>query len=186
MPGAPGAPVARLGLPAAFYLIATTVLLLDQVAKALVVRFLPLGDRLVIIPRLLYLTHTRNSGAAFGLLPTATVGLIVVGILIIAVMLSYGRRVASCRSLWTGLALQIGGAGGNLLDRILRGDTLLRGQVVDFIDVQITHSFIWPTFNVADIGITVGALLIAYCIVTGRGLPTEGTLKHNEKEKLLR
>jgi len=157
-------------LPGAFYLIAVSALVADQLVKALIVRVLEVGQQVTVIPRVLTLTHSRNSGAAFGILPAATVGLIVAGVLIIVILVLYGRRVATCRPLWVGLALQIGGAAGNLLDRIFRGPELLHGRVVDFIDMHLTRTFVWPTFNVADIGITVGAVLIGYCLVTGKGM----------------
>jgi signal peptidase II len=155
-------------LPVAFYVIAATALGVDQLVKWLVVTSLAVGARVVVIPHLLTLTHARNPGAAFGLLPTATVGLIVAGVVIIGMLLLYGRRVAACRPLWIGLALQIGGALGNLIDRIFRGPELFHGRVVDFIDVHLTRTYTWPTFNVADICITVGAALIAYCLLTGK------------------
>jgi signal peptidase II len=107
------------------------------------------------------------------MLPTATAGLVVAGLFIIVILLLYGRRVATCRPLWIGLALQVGGAAGNLIDRVFRGSTLLHGRVVDYIDVQLTRAYHWPTFNLADTAITAGAILIAYCIVTGRGAAAE-------------
>ncbi|HJN15051.1 MAG TPA: signal peptidase II [Armatimonadota bacterium] len=155
-------------MPVAFYLIAVATLVADQVTKVIVAGRLALGQRIPVIPHLLYLTHNENPGAAFGILPTATVGLIVAGVVIIVVLVLYGRKMAGCRPLWIGLALQIGGAAGNLIDRIFHGEKLFRGRVVDFIDVQITPAYTWPTFNIADIAITVGAVLIAYCILTGR------------------
>jgi len=155
-------------LPAAFYLIAAAALAADQLVKWAVVGSLALGARVAVIPGFLSLTHARNPGAAFGLLPTATVGLIVAGVIIIAILLLYGRKVAACRPLWIGLALQVGGALGNLVDRVFRGPTLFHGRVVDFIDVQLTRTYTWPTFNVADICITVGAVLIGYCLLTGK------------------
>lgn len=155
-------------LPGAFYAIAAAAVVADQLVKWLVVGSLALGARVVIIPRLLTLTHSRNAGAAFGMLPTWTVGLIVAGVLIIVILVLYGRTVAGCRPLWVGLALQVGGAVGNLIDRVFRGPELLHGRVVDYIDVQITRTYTWPTFNIADICITVGAVLIAYCLVTGK------------------
>jgi signal peptidase II len=102
------------------------------------------------------------------MLPTATAGLIVAGLFIIIIFVLWGRAAASRRPLWTALALQVGGATGNLIDRMFRGPEFAHGRVVDFIDVQVTRTFIWPTFNLADIGITVGALLIGYCIVAGK------------------
>jgi len=155
-------------LPAAFYAIAAAAVAADQLVKWLVVGTLAVGARAVVIPRLLTLTHSRNPGAAFGMLPTATVGLIVAGVLIIVILVLYGRKVAACRPLWVGLALQVGGAVGNLVDRVFRGPELLHGRVVDYIDVQITRTYTWPTFNIADICITVGAVMIGYCLVTGK------------------
>ena len=155
-------------LPVAFYAIAAAALAADQLVKWIVVRALAVGARVVVVPRVLTLTHARNPGAAFGLLPSATVGLIVAGVIIIAILLMYGRKVAACRPLWIGLALQIGGALGNLVDRVFRGPDLFHGRVIDFIDVQITRAYTWPTFNVADICITVGAVLIGYCLLTGK------------------
>lgn len=162
-------------LPPAFYLIAAAGLVVDQIVKWIVVRSLPVGERLVVVPHLLSFTHARNPGAAFGLLPTATVALIVAGVFIVVVLLAYGRRVAGHRALWIGLALQIGGALGNLFDRIFRGSTLLHGRVVDYIDVQITRNFAWPTFNIADICITAGAILVGYCLLRGRVDRSEGS-----------
>lgn len=167
-------------LPAAFYAIAAAAVAADQLVKWLVVGALAVGARVVVIPRLLTLTHSRNPGAAFGMLPTATVGLIVAGVLIIVILVLYGRKVAACRPLWVGLALQVGGAVGNLVDRVFRGPELLHGRVVDYIDVQITRTYTWPTFNIADICITVGAVLIGYCLVTGKAVGDKHRAEHPE------
>jgi len=155
-------------LPAAFYVIAAAAVVADQLVKWVVVSALAVGARVVVIPRLLTLTHSQNPGAAFGMLPRGTVLLIVAGVLIVGILVLYGRKVAACRPLWVGLALQVGGAIGNLIDRVFRGPELLHGRVVDYIDVQITRTYTWPTFNIADICITAGAVLIAYCLVTGK------------------
>jgi signal peptidase II len=171
MSGTHGAKVGPAPLPAAFYAIAAAVLAADQAVKAIIISRVVPGTRLTVIPGFLSITHSRNPGAAFGMLPSATVGLIVAGVLIVAILLIYGRRVAACRPLWVGLALQVGGALGNLIDRIFRGPQLFQGRVVDFIDVQLTRTYTWPTFNIADIGITVGALLIAFCIITRKDTP---------------
>jgi len=168
MPAAAGAKVVQKALPVAFYLIAVATLVADQVTKVIVAGRIALGEHIPVIPHLIYLTHNENPGAAFGMLPKATLGLIIAGVFIIVILVLYGRKMAGCRAMWIGLALQIGGASGNLLDRIFHGETLFRGRVVDFIDVQITPTYTWPTFNVADIAITVGAVLIAYCIITGK------------------
>ncbi len=182
MPGASRETVARHALPLAFYLIVLASLAADQLVKTLLVSRMPLGARITVIPRLLSVTHARNPGAAFGILPTATGALIVAGTVIIVILLLYGRRVATCRPLWVGLALQVGGAAGNMVDRVFRGPALFRGRVVDFIDLHITRTFTWPTFNIADIAITAGAVLIAFCILAGKLAEAEGTEQQRGKE----
>lgn len=183
MPGTPGEKVALRGLPPTFYVIASAVLLVDQLVKALIVRSVALHERIEVIPHLLTITHNQNPGAAFGMLPKATGGLIVVGVLIIVILWLYGRRVAACVPLWVGLSLQVGGALGNMVDRVFRGPKLFQGCVVDFIDVRITASFTWPTFNVADIAITAGAFLIAYAIITGKDIAREGAADTGEQQE---
>ena len=127
----------------------------DQLTKAIVRTTLPLHGNKEIVPGLLDFTHVRNSGAAFGILnavdfPFKTVIIAVIaaaaliGVGMYAASLAHHQRVARL-----GLALIIGGAAGNLLDRIVAG------SVVDFVDVYWrTHHF-WA-FNVADSAITIG------------------------------
>jgi signal peptidase II len=135
--------------------VALTVVVLDQATKAAVRAALPLHSDSTVIPGFLSLTHVRNSGAAFGILnsvqfpgkPTllalaATAALI--GISIYAARLSPHQRVARL-----GLALILGGAIGNLIDR------LAVGYVLDFVDVYWRDLHFWA-FNVADSAITVG------------------------------
>jgi signal peptidase II len=110
---------------------------------------------LVLIPRVLALNYTTNSGGAFGLAQSAwwifafaTIG-VSIGILLAAPRVRSGVTAV-------GLGLILGGALGNLTDRLFRGDILLRGYVIDFIDVHV-----WPVFNLADSAIVAGALLLA-------------------------
>jgi len=131
----------------------------DQVTKAIVRETLPLHESVTIIPGLLDFTHVLNTGAAFGFLNAAdfpfkttviaaiaTAALIGVGLY--SASLALHQRVAR-----VGLALIVGGAAGNLLDR------LATGSVVDFVDVYWrTHHF-WA-FNVADSAITIGVAIM--------------------------
>lgn len=147
--------------PAVAALIAGVAVLLDQLTKAWVVAVIPYGSQHPVIPGLFRLTHTRNRGIAFGLLGSSgplvqtlllTVVVAVVGILIWQLLRGDGDRLAG----W-GLSLVLGGALGNLADRALRG------EVVDFLDVYLRfggREHVWPTFNVADSCITVGAGLV--------------------------
>lgn len=135
------------------------VVLADQVTKAIVRQTLPLGDSRTVIPDLLDLTHVHNTGAAFGLLNTADfpykplvmmaiAGLALVAIAAYATQLGFHERLARF-----GLALILGGAFGNLIDRATAG------HVVDFVDVYWGATHFWA-FNVADAAITVGAVLV--------------------------
>lgn len=138
---------------------AAGVVLADQVTKALVASRLDLHATVTVIPGLLNLTHVRNTGAAFGLLNAAEFAykpllmvvlalLALVGVAVYASQLPVGHRLAR-----TGLALVLGGALGNLVDRARQG------FVLDFVDVYWRAWHFWA-FNVADAAITVGVCLL--------------------------
>ncbi|MCK4548462.1 MAG: signal peptidase II [Candidatus Eisenbacteria sp.] len=137
-------------------LIALGVVALDQAAKILVDVTLSAGATVPLIGNHLQLVYVRNSGAAFGLLRDSGVPFVLVSIAASVLVLLYlllisPRRVLGRRA----LALILGGAVGNMTDRILRS-----GEVVDFIDMGITPRLRWPTFNVADIAVTLGVVLL--------------------------
>ncbi len=138
--------------------VAVTVLAFDQASKWLALEKLTLHDS---VPLVLFLNLTLifNKGAAFGFLSTASgwQNLFFIGIAIVAtaVILYLLRRTGGKdRFMAVALMLILGGAIGNLIDR------LLYGHVVDFIDIYY-GTWHWPAFNVADSAITVGAVLIA-------------------------
>jgi signal peptidase II len=131
----------------------------DQLSKAIVRRTLPLHDSVSIIPGVVDFTHIRNTGAAFGLLngvefPFKTVVLALVATAALVGVAVYAAGLAHHQTLArAGLALIIGGAVGNLIDRVSAG------SVVDFVDVYWrTHHF-WA-FNVADSAISCGVALM--------------------------
>lgn len=139
--------------------VIAAVVLIDQVTKVLVRQSIGLGESRTIIQGFLDLTHVQNTGAAFGLLnsvdfpykPWVMIGVASVALLAIAAygtQLGFHDRVARL-----GLALILGGAFGNLLDRALVG------HVTDFMDVYWGTSHFWA-FNVADGAINVGAALV--------------------------
>ena len=143
------------------------IVAVDQATKAMVKQALPLQDSVTIIPGFVDFTHVLNSGAAFGILngadfPYKTVLIAIIataaliGVGVYAASLSHHQLIARI-----GLALIIGGAAGNLIDRVLTG------SVVDFVDVYWrTHHF-WA-FNVADAAISVGvSMLILDMLMTG-------------------
>lgn len=142
-------------------LLAAVVVIVDQLTKAWVVAAFPLGSEREVVPGLFRLIHTRNRGIAFGLLhdlgPLAYTLLLLA---VVAIIVFVGRQLF--RSGADGLtaaafSLVLGGALGNLIDRVMRG------EVVDFLDVFVTvggSERHWPAFNVADAAITIGAILV--------------------------
>lgn len=146
-------------------LIVVGVVVLDQLTKVWVVA--QLSDApLSILGDDVELRLTRNSGGAFSLFTNAT---IVLAILAIVLSVVLARAVQRARDRWTvvALSLVLGGALGNLLDRVFRAPGFLRGEVVDYVRVG---SF--PSFNVADSAITVGAILL---ILVAFRAPADGT-----------
>jgi signal peptidase II len=141
-------------------LIAVVVVALDRVTKLWVVKHVEPGHAIVVIPRVFRITHVLNSGAAFSMFEGAAHPLMVRQVLIwfsvAAVIVVIGilwkaGRTASLMSV--SLALILGGAIGNLYDRVKLE------YVVDFLEVHIVH-YHWPDFNVADSAIVVGACLL--------------------------
>lgn len=122
----------------------------DQWVKALVARSLPPGTSVPVLPGLVSLTHTQNTGVAFGLFagisPLITA---LAAVVLLALLFSHRGRWLQTRAAGVGVALMAGGAIGNLLDRVRLG------FVVDYIDFHV-----WPVFNLADAAIVVGAGLM--------------------------
>lgn len=144
------------------------VVAVDQATKAMIRRALPIHESMTVIPGFLDFTHIRNTGAAFGMLdgvdfPFKTWVIALVAVAALAGVVAYTSQLSRDQLLArTGLALIIGGAAGNLVDRIAVG------SVVDFVDVYWRSYHFWA-FNVADSAITIGvALMILDMIGAGR------------------
>ena len=146
----------RIALVAA---VAVAVFGLDRVTKSLVASSLPLGESVDVIGPYVRITNVRNSGAAFGLLPERTTLLSILSVVAVIAILYYYRRLAA-RSPFIAvtLGMQLGGAFGNLVDR------LGQGYVVDFIDVGLVPGPRFWAFNVADSSIVVGILLVVLAL----------------------
>lgn len=165
-PAAPpaDAPAADVGHPwppvrAIELAVIASIVVLDQLTKMVVRATLPLTGHVTVIPNLLDITHVQNTGAAFGLLNAADfpyksgVMIVIAALALVAISL-YARQLGSHERLSRyGLALILGGAFGNLIDRTLSG------YVVDFVDVYWGDAHFWA-FNVADAAITIGAVLV--------------------------
>jgi len=147
--------------------VAGGVLILDQVTKALILKHLPLGGSVPVIPGFFAITHVHNPGGAFGFLAGMSAevrSLLFVAVSLLAaglIVYFYWQTPLRQRVLAFGLALVLGGAVGNLVDRIRFG------IVVDFLDVYI-EDLHWPAFNVADSAITVGVFIFAFYLLFRR------------------
>ena len=141
-------------------LIAAAVVALDRVTKLWVEKHVRLGHAIVVIPRVFRITHVLNTGAAFSMFEQARspalvrnllVAFSLVAVLVVVALLwKLGRTVSSTS---VALALILGGAAGNLYDRVRYA------HVIDFLEVHIVH-YHWPDFNVADSCIVIGACLL--------------------------
>ncbi len=140
-------------LAAVLYATAAGMYLLDRVTKLWAQHALAGGPPITIIPGVVRLSFTTNSGGAFGLGGSAPWLFAAATIAVSAAIVVASARVTK-PALAVAMGLVLGGALGNLTDRILRGPNL-SGKVVDFIDFHI-----WPVFNLADSAIVIGAALI--------------------------
>ncbi len=144
--------------------LAVVVWAIDQITKWLAVDQLPAGQPVSLVGEFLQLRLVRNPGAAFGLAEGMTVVFTAVAVVVIVVVLRLAPRLGSLR--WSAaLGLLLGGATGNLTDRLLRQPAPFRGHVVDFL--ELPH---WPVFNVADMAIVSAAALLAGLSLAGRRL----------------
>jgi signal peptidase II len=165
-PESPSRPAGRrrLGL---LFSVAVIVFAADVISKTIVVATLTPGRPVWLISSVLDLNLTRNSGAAFSFGTGMTVVFTAIAIGVIVFILRTSRRLRSLPWAVT-LGLLLGGAAGNLTDRLLRSPGIFRGDVVDWI--QLPH---WPVFNVADSCIVCGGFLAV--VLAARGIRLDGT-----------
>ena len=130
-------------------------IILDQLVKIYVVSNMKLGESIPVVQDIFHLTYVLNPGAAFGILENHRWFFIVICIaIILCVAIFYKSIRRECAMFRYGLGLLLGGAVGNLIDRIQNG------LVVDFLDFRI-----WPVFNIADIAICVGAVMLVVSLL---------------------
>lgn len=146
--------------------VAGIVLVVDVVTKVLAVAKLSGRPPVTVIPHVLWLELVRNPGAAFSLGTGTTVIFTAIAIVVSVVIVRTARRLGSVA--WAiALGMMLGGALGNLTDRIFRSPGVFRGHVIDFI--HLTH---WPVFNVADSCVVVAACLMV--VLSLRGIDLSG------------
>jgi signal peptidase II len=137
-------------------LVALAVIAVDQVTKALVRGSIAEGETVRVLS-FLHLVNTRNTGIAFSRLANGGPLVVIVAVLALVAVLAFFHRHRRRRLVWLPTGLLLGGAAGNLIDRVRAG------AVTDF--VKLPH---WPAFNVADTCITVGVLLLVYVLDRAR------------------
>lgn len=134
----------------------------DQLLKKLFSGAMQLGESIPVLPGVFHLTYIQNPGAAFGLFENQTLFFIVIAAFLLA-FLAFAYKELAAQGIWVrfGMSLLAGGAVGNLLDRVRFG------AVIDYLDFRI-----WPIFNLADIGICLGAALIVWGLLREEGRET--------------
>ncbi len=145
------APFVRAGV------LAAAIVGLDQLTKRLVVSGIAIGGEKHLLPGV-KLVHVRNSGVAFGFFSGGGALVLVLTLAALALLIGYFVTHPQRRGLWIPTGLLVGGALGNLIDR------LANGAVTDFI--KLPH---WPAFNVADMAITFGVLALVFVLEAARG-----------------
>lgn len=142
-----------------FYYVALTVILLDQATKLVIVEALRVGQGIPVIPGFFDIVFVLNPGAAFGFLATLSEGvrspffILITVVAVILIVFYHTRFLHADRLASVALGLILGGAIGNLIDR------LRYGMVVDFLDFHVSR-YHWPAFNVADSAISIGVGLM--------------------------
>ena len=156
-----------------FFAAALVALAADLATKLLVVAQIRPGDPPIrLFGGGLYLVQARNSGAAFSIGTGATAALTIISLLVAAVIVRAARRLSS--TAWAiSLGLVLGGAIGNLLDRIFRAPGPGKGHVVDWISLFANDGHVWPIFNLADSAIVVGGAIAV--VLSVRGIDFNGS-----------
>jgi signal peptidase II len=167
--GPTGGPTGAVPKVRLLSLIAVAVLALDIVTKVVAVAQLEDRAPVEILGGLVYLQLVRNPGAAFSLATGYTWVLTIVAIAVVVVIVRVARRLRSTG--WAvALGLVLGGALGNLADRIFRSPGPLQGHVVDIVSLLAPDGRVWPVFNLADSSIVSGGALLVLLALLGREL----------------
>ncbi|MET7393227.1 signal peptidase II [Dactylosporangium sp. NPDC005572] len=148
-------------------MVAVVVIAIDIAVKQWTTSTIAGGEPVKLLGGLIYVIYTRNSGAAFSMLSDYTWIFPIIATVVVAALIWMVRSTASMA--WTvALGLILGGALGNLVDRIFRAPKPLHGHVVDMFSFLDDHGGHFPVFNVADSALTVGVALAVLLEFTGR------------------
>ncbi|HNU84766.1 MAG: signal peptidase II [Pseudomonadota bacterium] len=150
-----------------FVMTVLVIVVLDQISKVYIDTHMTLHDSIPVVQGFFNITYVRNPGAAFGFLADSTPlvrAFFLIGVSIFAsgLIVYYVMKMKTEDILLTyGMSLIMGGAVGNLIDRVRLG------EVIDFLDVYIS-TYHWPAFNVADSAVSIGAVILFYKLIRGQ------------------
>ncbi|MFC3495192.1 signal peptidase II [Glycomyces rhizosphaerae] len=168
----PENPAPRPGLMIAALLIAAFAIGLDQWTKFLAVANLDPQEPVRILGGLVYLSLTKNSGAAFSLGTGYTWIFTIIASAVVVFLIVLSRKIVY--PAWSiAIGLVLGGAAGNLVDRYFREPGFAHGHVIDFISVFRPFAEVFPIFNIADSALCCGVVLIVLLELTGHGFSPE-------------
>lgn len=142
------------------YILSLIVFITDQITKSLISTYLKLNESITIIKDILYIRYINNKGASWGILEDNRILLIILSVVAIIIIFRYSYSFKKTKLNTYGFGLLLGGILGNLSDR------LIYGYVKDFIDI-IIFRYDFPVFNIADIGIVIGVILLIISIIKG-------------------
>lgn len=159
-----------------FAFTAILTLAVDIVTKRMIVSSMQLHEVIQVVGNYVRITYILNPGAAFGLFPGSRVALIAVSVAAVVIVMFVGGKRKGKLSTVIPLGLILGGAIGNLIDRVRLG------EVVDFVQVGIPPDTYWPVFNAADAAVTTGVVWLALGLVFHRGQAAEETSSPDRAE----
>ena len=142
------------------YIIALTLFIIDQLSKSLISTYLKLNESILIIKDFFYIRYINDTGASFGMLSNSKILSILLSVIAIIIILRYMNSFKKTKINMIGFGLVLGGVLGNLSDRILFG------YVKDFLDFVI-FNYNFPVFNLADIFIVIGVIILIISIIRG-------------------
>lgn len=141
-------------------IIATFILVIDQIVKVSIDSFWRINEIITVIPNFFYFTKVYNDGAAWSMLDGSIIILIIVAVLAFIFLINYQKHFQNKYRNIIAFGLIYGGLLGNLVDRIIYG------YVIDYIKILI-GSYNFPVFNIADVAIVSGFILLIYAVING-------------------
>ncbi len=142
------------------YILAITIFIIDQISKSIISTYLKLNQSIEVIKDFFYLRYINNTGASWGILSNSKILLIILSLIAIIILIRYMYSFKETKLNFIGFGFLLGGILGNLSDR------LLHGYVKDFLDF-IIFNYDFPVFNIADIFIVLGVIILIISIIRG-------------------